>query len=292
MRTYKDVPGDGGSDVLGQVLAQRERLAARLGSVKRLVAVMSGKGGVGKSTVAAGLAAALAARGDRVALLDADLNGPSIPRILGLPHAAPRLLEDGMAPVEGPFCVAVMSTGFFLGQQAEPMRYEGPQDDAFTWRATAEATTLRELLANTAWGARDWLLVDMPPGSERLPNVLALLPNLAGAIVVTLGSAVSLGVVARSVTAARERGVRMLGLVENMAGARCTSCGSVTPLFGRPGAAREAAEAMGVPFLGEIPFEHEVAARLEAGRPMILSRDEPVFAAHDALATALRRELP
>jgi ATP-binding protein involved in chromosome partitioning len=292
MRTYKDLTGDGGSDVLGQVVAQRERLASRLMSVKRLVAVMSGKGGVGKSSVAAGLAAALAARGDRVALLDADLNGPSLPRILGLPTASPRLLVEGMAPVEGPFGVAVMSTGFFLEQQAQPMRYEGPAADAFTWRGTAEATTLRELLANTAWGERDWLFVDMPPGSERLPNVLALLPGLAGAVVVTLGSAVSLGVVARSVTAARERGVRMLGLVENMAGARCASCGELTPLFSRRGAACGAAEAMGLPFLGEIPFEHEVAARLEEGRPMILSRDEPVFAAHDALATALRRELP
>jgi len=292
MRTYNDVTGHGGSDVLGQVVAQREKLGARLASVKRLLAVMSGKGGVGKSSVTAGLAAALAARGESVALLDADLNGPSLPRMLGLPRTTPRVLEDGIMPVEGPFGIAVMSTAFFLGHESEPMRYDGPVADAFTWRATAEATTLRELLANTAWGARDWLLVDMPPGSERLPNLLGLLPDLAGAVVVTLGSAVSLGVVARSVTAARERGVRMLGLVENMAGARCGSCGDVTPLFGKRGAAREAAESMGLPFLGEIPFERDLAARLEAEQPMILSRDEPGFAAYDALATALLRELP
>ena len=265
MKKYSDVEGDGGSDVLGQVMAQRRQLAERLASVRHVVAVASGKGGVGKSTICAGLAMALARRGDSVAVLDADLNGPSLPRLLGLSGGRVRLEAGGLGQPEAALGIRVMSSELFLGGDDEPLRYEGPRGDAYTWRPTAEATTLREFLAYTEWGERDWLLVDMPPGAERLPTLLDLVPRLAGAVFVTLGSPVSLRVVRKSLAVAKEHGVTVLGVVENMAGYCCEGCGTLGPLFGRPGEAEAAATEVGVPFLGAVPFDAGVAVAAEEG---------------------------
>lgn len=272
MKTYGDLAasGDGGSGILDQVIEQRRQVAANLASIGHVVAVMSGKGGVGKSTVTIGLASALAARGQRVAVLDADLNGPSIPRLLGLHHRRAMLTNDGLMPPETAGGVAVMSTDLFLFGEDEPLRYDGPRDDAYTWRPTAEIATLRELLTSTTWGRRDWLLLDLPPGAERITNLLTLLPRIAGAVVVTVGSALSLRIVKKSVTVAKDHAVPIAGLVENMAGYACRKCRHVGPLFGQPGAAEHAAREMGLPFLGAIPHEPTVALAIDRGEPFDL----------------------
>ena len=259
MKTHADLSGDGGSDILGQVVEQRRRVAQRLASVGAVVAVASGKGGVGKSTVTALLAEALAARGDRVGVVDADVNGPCVPRLLGVAGRRPRLTDEGLVPPETASGVAVMSSDLFLAGEDEPVRYAGPRDDAYTWRPTAEMTTVREFLSGTAWGKRDWLLLDLPPGAERLPSVLGIVPGLAGVLVVTIASPLALRVVGTSVTVAREHGVRLLGLVENMAARPCAACGEPAALFGEPGDVERAADQMGIPLVARIPFDAALA---------------------------------
>src|SRR5262245_33970698 len=168
-----------------------------------------------------------------------------------------------------------------------PVVWDAPtQDAAHTWRGTMEGTALREFLTDTAWGALHVLLIDLPPGSERLPTLLDLLPGLTGAVVVTIPSAVSHLVVRRAMTLARDRGARLLGLVENMAGYTCPTCGSVGPLFEGPGAEATAAQ-HGLSLLGRVPFDPRLAAASDRGRPFVLDHgDTPAGRALPAMAGA------
>lgn len=290
MKGYRDIVGDGGSDIVGQVAAQQARLAARMAPIRATVAVVSGKGGVGKSSVTANLAAVLAGRGLAVGVLDADLNGPSMAKMLGVRGQPLRLAPEGVLPAISAEGIRVLSMDLLLAGDDTPVVWEAPtQADGHTWRGTMEGTALREFLADTAWGALDLLLLDLPPGADRLPTVLDLLPGLSGAVVVTIPSAVSHLVVGRAVTLARERGAHLLGLVENMAGYVCPSCGSVGPLFEGPGGAAAAAR-HGLPFLGPVPFDPRLAAAADRGRPFVLDHAEtPAGRALTAIAGALAR---
>jgi ATP-binding protein involved in chromosome partitioning len=292
MKTYSDLQGDGGSNVLEQVVAQRRQVAERLANVRHVVAVMSGKGGVGKSTVTASLASVLAHAGQRVGIVDADLNGPSIPALLALPAAPPRVGTAGLVPPESSLGVRVMSSGLYLESADDPLRYQGPREDPFTWRPTAEATTLREFLGNTVWGTLDWLLLDLPPGAERLPALLGLLPRLAGAVVVTLASPLSLASVRKSITSARDHDVRILGLVENMAASPCEACGSVTPFHGEANAVERVADELELPWLGALPMDPQLVAAAEHGTA-VLTQDEtsPTRRAIQRLADSLTETL-
>ena len=169
-----------------------------------------------------------------------------------------------------------------------PVVWDAPtQAEAHTWRGTMEGTALREFLADTAWGALDVLLIDLPPGADRLPTLLDLLPGLTGAVVVTIPSGVSHLVVRRAMTLARERGARLLGLVENMAGYVCPTCGAVGPLFEGPGGEATAAQ-HGLPFLGRVPFDPRLAAAADRGRPFVLDHGEtPAGRALAGIAGAL-----
>ena len=271
MKRYRDIAGDGGSDVAGQVGAQLARLRRRLDSVRFIVAVVSGKGGVGKSTITGGLASAFALDGWRVAVLDADLNGPSMAKILGVRGAR---LQVGAAEVEPPagiLGIRVMSMDLLLPGDAAPLVWDAPtQAEAHTWRGTMEANALREFLADTAWGALDVLVLDLPPGTDRLATVVSLVPGLAGSILVTIPSDLSQLIVKKSITVARGSGVPVLGLVENMAG-----------LFFGPDAEALAREA-DIPFLGSVPFDRELAIAADRGEAFVEAR------ADRAAARALR----
>ena len=272
--------GDGGSNILTQVEEFLARLRARMARVRKKLAVTSGKGGVGKSVLTANLAAVLAADGWRVGVLDADLNGPSMAKMLGVRGRRLQLSSDGVHPAEGPLGVKVLSIDLFLPGDRAPLTWEAPtQQDAFVWRETMEATALRELLADTAWGDLDLLLVDLPPGAPRLPTLAGLLPDLDGALVVTIPSEVSHLVVGRSVELARAHGVRLLGLVENMAGYLCPACGAVGELF--VGDSRSLAEAFGLPILGRIPFDPRIARCADRG--VLYAVEHPEAAAAQAL---------
>ena len=288
MKRYKDIAGDGGSDVAGQVAAQQARLRARMATIQRKVAVVSGKGGVGKSSVTANLAAALAADGFAVGVLDADLNGPSIGTMLGVRDQRLRVTATGVVPAVSADGVRVLSMDLLLPSDETPVVWDAPtQAEAHTWRGAMEANALREFLADTAWGTLDVLLLDLPPGSDRLPVVTGLLPDLAGAVVVTLPSEVSHLVVKKSITAAREAGTVILGLVENMAGYVCLQCGSVGTLFEGPGGG-ETARQLGIPFLGRVPFDPRLAAAADRGRPFVLDHGEtPAGRALRAVAAEL-----
>lgn len=276
MKRYGDIAGDGGSNVAAQVAALHERLRRRLADVGSVVAVVSGKGGVGKSTVTAGLACAFAAGGASVGVLDADLNGPTMAKMLGVRGRRLIVAGDAVEPPLSPLGVKVMSMDLLLESDDSPLRWQAPtQAEAHTWRGSMEAQAIREFLADTRWGSLDLLLLDLPPGTDRLATVASLLPALAGTVVVTIPSDVSQLVVRRSITAAREAGAAVLGLVENMAG-----------LFPGPDASRLAAEA-GVPFLGAVPFDRSLALACDRGDPFVAT--EPRSEAARAIAAVAER---
>ena len=281
MKRYRDIAGDGGSNVAGQVGAQLERLRRRLAPIRFIVAVVSGKGGVGKSTLTAGLACAFTLDGWRVAVLDADLNGPSMAKILGARGGRLVVNASDVEPPPGALGIRVMSMDLLLPSDAAPLRWDAPtQAEAHTWRGTMEANALREFLADTAWGGLDLLIVDLPPGTDRLATVVSLVPGLAGTILVTIPSDVSRLIVRKSITVARESGSPVLGLVENMAG-----------LFPGPSAEALAGEG-GIPFLGSVPFDRELALAADRGEPYVQTHgDREAAGALRAIAARVRDEL-
>jgi ATP-binding protein involved in chromosome partitioning len=252
-RTYHEVTGDDRSALGAQVAAQRRRVRERLAGVRRVVAVASGKGGVGKSHVTASLAGcAVRLLAGGVGVLDADLQGPTIPRLLGA-RGPLHVDADGVVqPALGRGDVRVVSTALLLEGDA-PLAWRAPDEESFVWRGALETGALRELLGDVAWGRLDLLLVDLPPGVDRLRDLAALVPALAGAVAVTIPSEESRAAVARSMHAAADAGIPLLGVVENMSGHVCGACGAARTLFeGDAGAALAAA--FGVPLLGRIPF--------------------------------------
>lgn len=262
-KRYRDIAGDGGSDIVGQVHTQQARLQQRLSAVKAIVAVVSGKGGVGKSSLTANLANCFAGDGWRVGVLDADLNGPTMAKMLGVRGRTLAVGAEGVMPPESRLGVKVMSMDLLLPSDATPLTWEAPtQDEAHTWRGSMEANALREFLADTAWGALDALLLDLPPGTDRLATVTSLLPTLAGTVVVTIPSDVAHLVVRRSITVAAQAKAPILGLVENMAG-----------MFPGPAGADLAREA-GIPFLGSVPFDAELALAADRGDAFVASAPE------------------
>lgn len=282
IRTYREVADPGAEDVVAQVAAQRRRLAARLAAVGRVVVVASGKGGVGKSAVAANLAVALAAAGRRVGALDADLNGPSLGRMLGA--AGPLALgPDGVEPARGAEGVAVVSMDLLLESDDAPVRWRGAEAAEGLQRGVLETGALRELLADVAWGELDALVVDAPPGTGELDRILTLVPDPAAVLLVVTPSGAARRVVARSVRAAREAGVEPVALVANMVGFACPRCGAVEPLW--PGEGVEAlVRATGAPVWAEIPFEPALAEATDAGRPPAAAPTSPAARALAGLA--------
>jgi ATP-binding protein involved in chromosome partitioning len=263
IRTYGQLTETDRSDLLGQVVSQRERVAARLSSVRHVVAVVSGKGGVGKSLVSAGMAAALARSGRRVGLLDADLHGPTAARMLGVRASSLAVRDDEVEPPVAACGVRVMSSDLLLEETA-PLAWREPGQERFVWRGTLVAGMLREFLADVAWGTLDVLLVDMPPGSERLDTLVELVPGLAGAVVVTIPSEASYRAVRRALEAARTARVPLLGVVENMVGYRCGSCRADGPLFQGDAGERLSRDA-GAPLFARIPFDPAMQSLVDRG---------------------------
>jgi len=251
---------------LESIAVVRARIADRLADVARTIAVMSGKGGVGKSFVAVHLALALARRGARVGLLDADLNSPSVAKMLGLRGQPLRATASGLRPVPGPLGVAVQSMDFFL-QGTQPLEWDGPAGEGSGVRSALEEAALGDLLGNTEWGPLDVLLVDLAPGPDRLPALAHLLPGLDAAVAVTIPTEVSLLAVERSVRRAYDAQVPMLGVVENLATAICTHCGEEGPLFHEASTERMAKQ-LDLAVLARIPFDARAAAAIDAGAPL------------------------
>lgn len=251
-RTYHQVEGEDASRLGEQVAAQRERVQERLRGIRRVIAIMSGKGGVGKSYVTAALALGLARRLTRgVGVLDADLKGPTAARLVGATGPV-RLDEEGAHPALGHEGVKVFSMDLLL-EDGQPLRWNEPGHERFVWRGLLETGALREFLADVVWGPLDLLLIDLAPGADRLEDLAELVPGLSGALAVTIPSEESRRSVERAMRSAEHAKVRLLGVIENMSGYACAGCGRTGPLF--PGEAGPAlAKEFGVPLLARIPF--------------------------------------
>ena len=284
-RTYADLTAPDTSRMVEQVAAQHARVAARLAGVKTCVAVMSGKGGVGKSLATAVLAAACARRGLAVGLLDADLVGPSAARMSGVEPSGLVVSEDGVRPVVSGAGVRVMSMDLLL-EEGVPLAWREPGSESFVWRGAQERSALREFLADVQWGELDLLVVDLPPGTQRLIDLHELLPKLDGIVVLTIPSGASEVAVGRSMRLAREREVPILGVIENMAGYACIGCGEARPLFPGDAGAR-LAERHEAPLLGRVPFDPEAARLAESGGLVGLIVDTVAGRALDAVAGAI-----
>ncbi|HWC72332.1 MAG TPA: P-loop NTPase [Gemmatimonadales bacterium] len=224
MRTYHQLTEPDRSGLADQIGAQRRRVAERLAGVKRIVAVMSGKGGVGKSYVTAHLARSLARSGRAVGVLDADLNGPTIPGLLrassvSLPRAerGVRRASGDTIPSLGLDGVRYISMGEFL-EDGAPLGFRGPSAESFVWRGTMETSVLRELLGDVEWGTLDFLLLDLPPGTHRYLELVDLLGSAPPVVTVTMPTPESRDAVRRAMRAAVDCGSELLGIVENMVG--------------------------------------------------------------------------
>jgi ATP-binding protein involved in chromosome partitioning len=319
VKGYHDIVGDGGSRILEQVAEQRARIADGLAGVRHLVAVGSGKGGVGKSTLTLHLASALRARGLRMAILDADFNGPSQARMAGVQGA---VFVPGRHKVALPRTrngIAVFSLGSLI-PESEALEFESAaHGESHTWRATREFALLGEILGSFEWGALDLLMVDLPPGAERTVPYADFLGPLASFLLVTIPSEVARSVVARSVSALSKGPNRLLGYVENMSGYYCRDCDAIKPLFVSPdqpppvgsrsdptpsgtawsvrfrGPTRPSADAsakakpsdLGIPCLGTVPFDPELARHCDQGFPLAELHNTPVGRALERVAQQL-----
>jgi ATP-binding protein involved in chromosome partitioning len=291
MKKYKDLLGDTESGVESQLQAQTFRLHSRLATIRHTVAILSGKGGVGKSTLTSNLAAALAEDGARVAVLDADLNGPALAKMMGVRGASLRIGEEGAEPPKGPLGIKVLSMDHLLPRDDAPLQWKAPtQEGSFVWRASAEAAALREFLSDTAWGPLDFLLIDLAPGTDKISSLVSLLPKISAVIVVTLPTEVSHLTVRKSITMATDLwGASAVGVVENMGAYRCAHCGHEERLFQGPDSAGMAQE-MGVSFLGRVPFDPRLAVAADHGVPFLRQESgTPCATALRAVAAALRR---
>ena len=298
MKGYHDIVGDGGSRILEQVAEQRTRITDGLAGVRHLVAVGSGKGGVGKSTLTLHLAGALRARGLRIAILDADFNGPSQARMAGVRGA---LFVPGSRKVALPRTsngIGVFSMGSVV-PESESLEFESAATgESHTWRATREFALLGEILASFEWSALDVLMFDLPPGAERTVQYADFLGPFDSAqgkprvsfVLVTIPSEVARGVVARSVAALSKGSSRVLGYVENMSGYYCRDCNATKPLFGSGRETPEPSD-LGIPCLGTVPFDPELARQCDQGIPFEALPDTPVRRALDEVAGNLLETL-
>jgi ATP-binding protein involved in chromosome partitioning len=262
--------------VLEDLELVRERIREKLEGVGQVLAVMSGKGGVGKSALAVHLALGFS-RHAATGLLDADLQSPSTARMLGLRGQPLRMRGDSLLPVRGPAGVLVQGMDFFL-QGSQPLDWEETANEGAALRSLLEDAALADLLGRTEWGELGSLVIDLPPGSDRLPALARLVPRGLCTVVVTLPTEVSLLAVERSIRRAVESRIPIVGLVENMGSVVCPHCGVESKLFQEMSADAKASE-MGVELIARIPFDPLFAAAADAGSPLPAAGEEPTPAA-------------
>jgi len=241
--------------------------------VKNTVAVASGKGGVGKSTVAANLAVALKLRGAKVGLMDTDVYGPSVPTLLGgsqEPHVVEGKIEP---PVE--HGIKIISMAYFL-----------PKDEAVIWRGPMLHKTIQQFLGEVRWGELDYLVMDLPPGTGDIQLSLSQTIPLTGAVIVSTPQDLALKVATKAVAMFQKLKVPILGVIENMSTYVCPECGHVEEIFGH-GGARDAARKLGFPFLGEIPLDRAIRVQSDSGNPVALDPSTTYGKAFQDVAEAL-----
>ena len=254
----KPSQGCGSNVVSGDEYLDERRLQERLCRIGHRIIVMSGKGGVGKSTVAVNLAISLALAGRRAGLLDVDIHGPSLPKMLKLDDVGAQARDGVIHPVEKAG-IKVMSIGLLLRDR----------DDALIWRGPMKMGVIKQFLKDVDWGDLDVLVIDSPPGTGDEPlSVVQLAAPLDGALVVTTPQDVATADVRKSISFCRRLDLPVLGVVENMSGFACPHCGTVTDIF-KTGGGERMAKDMGVPFLGRIPIDPAVGDACDNGTPFV-----------------------
>lgn len=242
-------------------------IRATLSLIKKKYMVMSGKGGVGKSTLTANLAACLAHRGHQVGLLDVDLHGPSIPRLLGLTGRLEVADDRTLKPQEAGSNLKVVSIEAMLAER----------DDAVIWRGPKKINAIRQFISDVSWGPLDYLFIDSPPGTGDEPLAVAQTISGAQAVVVTTPQELSVADVRKAIRFLKKVDVQIAGIIENMSGLLCPHCGQETELFGR-GGGKILAEALDITFLGAVPLDPETVPASDAGLPLVVGNPESRFA--------------
>lgn len=239
----------------------------KMAGITNKIAVLSGKGGVGKTTFSTNLSVALAKRGRSVQILDSDFDSPSVPRMMGVRQMKLMAGREGIVPVQTAYGVKVMSVGFII-EDAEVV----------TWFHEMRRAATEEFCANVAYGESDYLIVDLPAGTgSEAVSVMQYISDLTGAIIVTMASEVSQATARRAATLCTSAKVPILGVVENMSGYHCPSCGDNSAVL-RSGAGQELAEELGVTFLGRLPLHQSVAAGSDEGRPFVAAAPDSEMA--------------
>ncbi len=259
-----------------------EFLRKRLKPIKYKIIILSGKGGVGKSTVTANLAVTLAKRGYSVGVFDYDFHGPAIPRMLGASRDSLKSMPLGVFPATGVLGIKVVSIAFLLPDEKTPV----------IWRGPLKFRALRELLANVIWGQLDYLLFDLPPGTgDEALNIAQTIPDVSGAIVVTIPSEISRIAVEKSVEFCKILKIRLLGVIENMSYLICPSCGHKIEVFGKGGGERIVKEEE-IPLLGRIPLDPDISMSMDSGSPIVLNESkEEVIKAFKEVTDNLIKEI-
>jgi len=247
-------------------------------NAKHVILVLSGKGGVGKSTVAVNLAYSLASHGRNVGLLDLDIHGPNIPKMLGIEEEKPAVLGKMIEPVHVTGNLSVISMGFFLEDTSTPV----------IWRGPMKMAAIRQFLDEVNWGALDDLVVDLPPGTgDEALTIAQLAPGKRGAVIVTTPQDVAVLDAVKAVKFVEKLEIPVLGIIENMSGMVCPHCGEAINLFGI-GGGRKAAQDLGVPFLGAIPIDPAMVEAGDRGHPFVLrGADSPTWKAVETVMEKL-----
>jgi len=257
---------------------EQEAIEARMAMVKHKIMVMSGKGGVGKTTVAANLAFVLGMNGLEVGLMDADIHGPNVPKILGIEDKRPEVREDKIYPVPVTPRLKAISIGFLLPSK----------DASIIWRGPLKMNVIRQFLSGVEWGELDYMIVDLPPGTGDEPlSVVQLMKKIDGAIIVTTPQDLALLSARKAVNFSRVLKVPVIGIIENMGGFVCPHCGKEINLF-KYGGGEKAAMELGVPFLGRVPFDPQMVEAADSGTPFVLQRGSKVTEAFEQIVANVR----
>ncbi|MBO8152463.1 MAG: ATP-binding protein [Candidatus Neomarinimicrobiota bacterium] len=243
---------------------QLKRISEKMSRIKNKLLVMSGKGGVGKTSVAVNLALALSSKGKSTGILDIDIHGPNVPKMLGIEGTVLYACEDGIEPVRINRSLKAVSIALLTKDQDQPI----------IWRGPLKTALIKQFLGDVNWGDLDYLIIDAPPGTGDEPlSVCQLLPNLTGAIIVTTPQEVAILDSRKSVMFAQKLNTPVIGIIENMSGFRCPKCGTEIYLFGKDGG-QKAAEELNIPFLGRIPMDPEIVKYEDRGKPFIIEREK------------------
>lgn len=256
-----------------------QRLAEKLADIKHKIMVMSGKGGVGKSTVAINLGAAMAGQGLETGILDADIHGPDVPKMLGVDGRPIVGVEHGIRPVEPFPHLKLISMAFFIGNPDNPI----------VWRGPLKHSAIQQFISDVEWGDLDCLIIDLPPGTgDEALSTAHVLKNVDGSIIVTTPQDVALLDSRKAVNFSKTMSIPVIGIVENMSGLKCPHCGKPIPLF-KLGGGEKAALELRVPFLGRVPIDPDVVTDCDNGVPVVVAHPRsPVAEALQKIAASCR----